>query len=251
MTELAIQIGRDGISWAYLPDPFSLDSENVVEGYASVWPRLDDYPGALLPLGTSERLQTYALITEIAEDADFVLLAVEEGTDLRRVGIAEVALQSIGCLVAMRDAHPDGAASIMAAIHHGCTRRGDCGEFAEASGRVRFVQCAVQVRPTCAVVRPPCQEVTVAYPAASSIVLDRSRLRSMPPGQGRGHRSLEIAENLAGQGGPLRCRGGRLQAFRGPHLQTTDAGQPGQPLVLVVDGMGAGNLTYHMAAFRV
>ncbi len=86
MTELAIQIGREGISWAYLPDPLSLDSENVVEGYARVWPRLDDYPGALLPLGTNERLQTYVLITEIAEDADFVLLAFEEGTDLRRVG---------------------------------------------------------------------------------------------------------------------------------------------------------------------
>ncbi len=115
MTEVAIQICKAGISWAFLPEPLSMDGENVVEGHAHAWPQLVDYLGALLPFDMCERLQTYVLVAEIAEPADFVLFAVEEGADLRRVGIAEVALEALGCVVTMRDAHPGGAEAIMRA----------------------------------------------------------------------------------------------------------------------------------------
>lgn len=111
MSEVAIQIGRDGLSWAYMPDPLNLDADNPVEGHSMRWPEL--LAGGPMPLDMAERQLTYQMVYALCEDADFVLLSVTEDADLRRAGIAEVALEAIWCGVTMVEPHPDGAAGIM------------------------------------------------------------------------------------------------------------------------------------------
>ncbi|MDX8464594.1 hypothetical protein RFM26_02695 [Mesorhizobium sp. VK23B] len=111
MREVAIQISAAGLSWAYIPDPISLDADNPVEGHFKLWPEL--LSGGPMPIDMAERQLTYQMVYRLAENADFVLLAFEPDADLRRVGIAEVALEAIWCGVQMVEPHPDRAAGIM------------------------------------------------------------------------------------------------------------------------------------------
>lgn len=111
MSDLAIQISASGLSWAFMPNPLSLDEDNPVEGHFVRWPEL--LAGGPMPIDMAERVMTYQMVYKLAEDADFVLLAVEEGADLRRAGIAEVALEAIWCGVQTVEPHSDGAAGIM------------------------------------------------------------------------------------------------------------------------------------------
>lgn len=111
MSGLAIQISSAGLSWAFMPDPLSLDEDNPIDGHAMGWPEL--LSGGPMPIDMAERQLTYQIVYELAEDADFVLLAFEPDADLRRVGIAEVALEAIWCGVQMVEPHPEGAAGVM------------------------------------------------------------------------------------------------------------------------------------------
>lgn len=113
MTAIAIQIASSGLSWATVPDPLDLDEANTIRNHIVRWPRLRDYPGGLIPFEMAERLETFGIIANLVEEADRVMLAVESGADGRRVGIAEVVLETVGCHVEEVRPHRNGAAGIV------------------------------------------------------------------------------------------------------------------------------------------
>lgn len=113
MSTIAIQISASGLSWAALPDPLDLDGGNAVRNHVVRWPRLRDYPGGRLPHDMAERLETFAIIAGLVEEADRVILAVEPGADGRRVGIAEVTLEAVGCHVQEDQPHRNQAAGLI------------------------------------------------------------------------------------------------------------------------------------------
>lgn len=113
MTTIAIQLSASGLSWAAVPDPLDLEGANVIRNHVVKWPRLRDYPGGMLPHDMAERLETFGVVASLVEEADRVLLAVEPDADGRRVGVAEVVLEAVGCHVEEVRPHDNGAAGII------------------------------------------------------------------------------------------------------------------------------------------
>lgn len=113
MTTIALQIAIAGIHYARMPDPLHLDADNPVAAEFLPWPVVRHPRRGRLPLDMEERVLAYAVVREIVADADEVLLAVEEGIDLIRRGVVEVAMDHADVHVREVQPHPDGAAGIM------------------------------------------------------------------------------------------------------------------------------------------
>ena len=114
MTDVAIQISKDGISYAVMPDTLDLDAEVEVEASFRNWPT-SDLGQTSLPRSLYERYLAFDLVLRIlrAADATGAIWAVEGGMDERLVGAVEIALGEADVGVAVREPHPDGAAGLM------------------------------------------------------------------------------------------------------------------------------------------
>lgn len=110
MTDIALQIGPDGFSFSVMPEVLDV---GLVISRSARWPTADY--GGRLPVEIYERCLGFRLLNEVLHDseADHVLFAIEEGTDLRRVGALETAFEDIDVGVIYKDPHPDGALGIM------------------------------------------------------------------------------------------------------------------------------------------
>jgi len=113
MPTMALQIGREGLTWCTMPEHLDHDGDNPVVGRAARWPRgVPGYRGDL-PEDMEARIMAYALVLEIVADADDILIAVEPDADQRLLGAIDVALEVPGCYVVEVAPHLDGAAGIM------------------------------------------------------------------------------------------------------------------------------------------
>jgi hypothetical protein len=110
MTDIALQIGPDGFSFSIMPEDLDIQA---VTSRAAKWPTADY--GGRLPVAVYERCLGFRLLSLVLDDskADVVLLAIEEGTDLRRIGALETAFEDLDVGVIYKDAHPEGALGIM------------------------------------------------------------------------------------------------------------------------------------------
>lgn len=115
MTTVALQIGKEGLSWAYMPECLTTDEDHPVEGRSVRWPRGVEGFRAELPEDMQDRFMAYQLVLQLVADADDILVAVEEDADLRLVGAVDVALEAPGCYVSEVQPHKDGAVGLMRA----------------------------------------------------------------------------------------------------------------------------------------
>jgi len=114
MTDVAIHISKDGISYAVMPNPLDLDAEVEVPAAFRKWPT-GDLGQTLLPPSLYERYLAFDLVLRIlrAGDATGAIWAVEAGVDARLAGACEIALGEADVGAAVREPHPDGASGLM------------------------------------------------------------------------------------------------------------------------------------------
>lgn len=94
-----------------MPEKLNVDR---VTGKSVYWPKNVNNPDRV-PAEMRERLLGCRLLREILyrADADHVLLAIEEGTDMRRVGALEIVLEDLDVALVVVAPHPDGAIGLM------------------------------------------------------------------------------------------------------------------------------------------
>lgn len=114
MTDVAIQVSKDGISYAVMSDPLDLDADVEIKAAFRRWPTWD-FGHTPLPRHLYERYLAFDLVLRIlrAGDATGAIWAVEVGVDERLVGAVEIALGEADVGVALQEPHVDGAAGLM------------------------------------------------------------------------------------------------------------------------------------------
>ena len=115
MTTIALQLGREGLSWCGMPLHLTMDGDNPLEAHGCRWPQPTPFPGGTLPPDLEARIAAYMLVLQIVGDADDILVAVEPDADQRLVGAVDVALEAPGCYVIEVEPHSQGALGIMRA----------------------------------------------------------------------------------------------------------------------------------------